>query len=256
MWTATGAHVTGTSHLGNGTPCQDYSAYERVFIGASPVLLIAIADGAGSAPLSHIGARATVEYLLRTIPVQTTSIFEANEAFSKRILSGAREHLETIAVENECTVADLACTTLFAILGEFASFFAQIGDGAWVIHKDGQYFAPIWPEGGEYINETTFLTSPDWDIAIKCHFVCGAIAAVAGFTDGLQRLALQINTQRVFAPFFEPLFSVLRSANDETKLISPLIEFLSSERVAERTDDDKTLVLACYNSPLLLANAS
>ena len=39
-------------------------------------------------------------------------------------------------------------------------------------------------------------------------------------------------------------------------LISPLIEFLSSERVAERTDDDKTLVLACRKELFLLADAN
>jgi protein phosphatase 2C-like protein len=256
MWAVTGAHVTGTSHARLNTPCQDYCAYERAFIGSSPVLIIAIADGAGSATLSHIGSRATVEYILRIVPRQIGSVLEANMAFTRRIFSGAREHLQTVALDHQCNVSDLACTTLFAVLSDFGSFFAQIGDGAWVIRKDGQYSVPIWPDSGEYVNETTFLTSPNWEMSIRCHLALGGVTAVAGFTDGLQRVALQINSRSVFVPFFEPLFCALSRTNDKTELISPLVAFLTSKRLAERTDDDKSLVLACYDSPLMLGHAS
>jgi hypothetical protein len=144
---------------------------------------------------------------------------------------------------------------LFAVIGEFTSFFAQVGDGGWVVKKDEEYFAPTWPSGGEYVNETTFLTSANWEASLTFRIIFGSLSAVAGFTDGLQRLALQLDSRSVYVPFFEPLFQVLRVAEDETTLISPLIEFLSSQRVVERTDDDKTLVLACRIEPLLLPNA-
>jgi hypothetical protein len=255
MWKVTGAHVTGTSHVGSNIPCQDYCGYERAFIGASPVVIIAIADGAGSAGLSHVGAHATVDYLLRAIPKAMATICESNLMFAQDVFGAARQHLETVAVDHDSQPSDLACTTLFAILGEFSAFFAQIGDGAWVLEKDGKYLVPIWPEGGEYVNETTFLTSPNWLNAVRTHLAVGGITAVAGFTDGLQRIALHINAKSAFAPFFDPLFYVLRQTDDETSLISPLIGFLGSERIAERTDDDKTLVLACCKTPLLLNDA-
>jgi hypothetical protein len=252
MWRATGAHVVGTSHSKLEIPCQDYCGYERGFIGSSPVLILAIADGAGSARLSQVGARASVEHLLRNIPLKLPTLWEANQELAKQWLESTRQHLEQIATEQDCEMRDLACTILFAVLGEFVSFFAQVGDGGWIVQKDGEYFAPTWPSSGEYVNETTFLTSSNWGASFMFRNLYGGLSAVAGFTDGLQRLALRLDTQSVHVPFFEPLFTVLRSTEDETTLIAPLIEFLSSERVIERTDDDKTLILACRSEPLLL----
>jgi hypothetical protein len=255
MWRAVGTSVAGTSHAELNIPCQDYCAYQRVLIGSTPALVIAIADGAGSARLSQVGARETVEYLLRVISSNSPTILEVNEHIARQWLDGARAHLKEISSQQGCELRDLGSTILFAILGEFFSFFVQIGDGAWIIERGGEYVAATWPSDGEYVNETTFLTSPNWADSIRCELVIGAIAAAAGFTDGLQRLALQFDSRSVHVPFFEPLFRVLRAAADESSLISPLIEFLSSDRVAERTDDDKTLVLACRIEPLLLANA-
>ena len=40
------------------------------------------------------------------------------------------------------------------------------------------------------------------------------------------------------------MFAALKDCEDETSLLSPLINLLESERVNERTDDDRTLVLA------------
>jgi hypothetical protein len=256
QWRAVGASVKGTSHVKFDLPCQDYCAYQHILVGSTPALLIAIADGAGSARLSEIGARASVDHLLRTVPAELTSILQLNEEEARRWFESTRQYLGDVASEQAAELRDLACTILFAVASESASFFAQIGDGGWVVQQNGEYFAPTWPVGGEYVNETIFLTSPNWAAGMTCRMVLGGVSAIAGFTDGLQRLALQLDSKSVHVPFFDPLFAVLRAAEYETSLISPLIEFLSSERVAERTDDDKTLVLACRNELLLLADAN
>jgi hypothetical protein len=63
----------------------------------------------------------------------------------------------------------------------------------------------------------------------------------------LQRLALNLATNTPHEPFFEPFFKVLSivGENKEDELTAALVDFLKSERVNERTDDDKTLALAC-----------
>jgi hypothetical protein len=63
-------------------------------------------------------------------------------------------------------------------------------------------------------------------------------------TDGLQRLALDFTARTPHLPFFQPLFAALRAAPDVESLAGPFREFLDSQRINERTDDDKTLVLA------------
>src|SRR6266446_1748140 len=231
QWRAVGTYVTGTSHVKFNLPCQDYCAYHRIIVGSTPALLIAIADGAGSARLSEIGARASVDYLLRAIPAELSNILQLNKDVAKQWFESTRQYLDGLALEHDVKLRDLTCTILVAVASEFASFFAQIGDGGWVVQQNGEYFAPTWPIGGEYVNETIFLTSPNWAAAMTCRMVFGGVSAVAGFTDGLQRLALQLDSRSVYVPFFDPLFAVLRATDDETTLISPLIEFLSSERV-------------------------
>jgi Protein phosphatase 2C len=228
MWRVAGASVRGTSHIEFDIPCQDYCSYQRLPIGSSSGLIIAIADGAGSARFSETGARVVVDHLLKII-----------------------DQSEATALQQGEELREFGCTILFALVGELASFFVQIGDGAWIVKRNDQYLAATWPSDGEYVNETTFLTSPNWAESIRCQLIDN-VSAVAGFTDGLQRLALQLDNQTVYAPFFDPLFSVLRTSEDDSSLISPLMEFLASERVSDRTDDDKTLVLACQCKPLLL----
>lgn len=252
MWRATGASVVGTSHARGGKPCQDCSNFSSTFVGASPAVVIAISDGAGSARLSDVGSRASVDFLLGLIPRRISHPLEANYESVKNILSETIDHLKAVAAEHECKLADLACTVLFAILTEFGAFVAQVGDGAWVIQQNGAYAVPIWPSNGEYVNETTFITSVDWQEALNCHFAFGNVTAVAGLTDGLERVALQWATRSAFAPFFDPLLAALRATGDKEQLVLGLRDFLRSERFATRTDDDKTLVLACHHRPLLL----
>ena len=64
------------------------------------------------------------------------------------------------------------------------------------------------------------------------------------FTDGLQRLALDFAGHTPHHGFFGPLFEQLRAVNDSESLVEPFRCFLDSDRVNQRTDDDKTLVLA------------
>jgi hypothetical protein len=81
------------------------------------------------------------------------------------------------------------------------------------------------------------------------------LSAVAGFSDGLQNVALHFASRSVHRPFFEGKFRALETTDDETSLLAPLMEFLASPALEERTDDDKTLVLACRQEVKLLGDS-
>jgi hypothetical protein len=66
---------------------------------------------------------------------------------------------------------------------------------------------------------------------------------VALFSDGLLTLALNVDENQPYAPFFTPLFAFAKEATDEAQATQALATFLDSERVNQRTHDDKTLVL-------------
>jgi serine/threonine protein phosphatase PrpC len=57
-WVWAGARAIGTAHLAEGLPCQDAFVC-RVEQGAahSPILIAALADGAGSAACAEVGAQ-------------------------------------------------------------------------------------------------------------------------------------------------------------------------------------------------------
>jgi hypothetical protein len=82
--------------------------------------------------------------------------------------------------------------------------------------------------------------------SLQIAFTNSKINEVALFSDGLQRLALSFEQRTPHTPFFEPMLKVLRSKEplDCAALDGQLAGFLDSPQVNERTDDDKTLVLA------------
>jgi hypothetical protein len=99
---------------------------------------------------------------------------------------------------------------------------------------------------GEYANMTNFITDDEAVSIMKSRVYQSRVTRVAAFTDGLQRLALNLSNNTPHEPFFAPFFSVLATVgeNKEDELTAALVAFLNSDAVNERTDDDKTLALA------------
>jgi hypothetical protein len=144
---------------------------------------------------------------------------------------------------------DYACTLLAAVVGQDCAVFLQIGDGAIIVacEDDPDSFAWIfWPQRGEYENATAFATDSDVASHLSYEWRYGHIHELALFTDGLQRLVLDLREHTVYSPFFRQVFPSVRSEEEghSTNVSGLLRTFLSSERINDRTDDDKTLLLA------------
>ena len=256
MWRVIGTSVVGASHLKLQTPCQDYCGYQFCILGSERVLVIGIADGAGSAKASDVGSEEAVEHLLRQIANCGHGLIEVNDEIAAGWIQNTRDHLDDVAAERELPVRDFACTLLFAILADSGAVFCQVGDGAWIVKANGVYKPATWPSGGEYANQTTFITSPNWREVMQFNVLRQPLSWVAGFSDGLQNVALHFASRSVHAPFFDSKFKALETTDDETSLRAPLMEFLSSAALAERSDDDKTLVLACHQEVKLLGDSA
>ncbi|HEV3436661.1 MAG TPA: protein phosphatase 2C domain-containing protein, partial [Gemmata sp.] len=125
----------------------------------------------------------------------------------------------------------------------------QLGDGAAVVSKDERYLPVFWPQSGEYANTTYFLTDPSFEKHVEFARWDEMVSEFAIMTDGLQRLALDYSTKLGHRGFFHPLFRDLRASVASDQLDGPLAEFLDCPRVNQRTDDDKTLILATRLSP-------
>jgi hypothetical protein len=211
-----------------------------------------VADGAGSARFGKEGAELACCEGKRLIDDALSKL--AGECPSReevvRWINELRLQIGARAAAAQVNVREYACTLLMAIMGPQGGIFSQIGDGGIVASRNGFLEPVLWPEMGEYANETHFLTDENalghlqyalWDTFSE---------ELALFSDGLQRLALVYENRTVHTPFFTPMLAVMHqqtTAASCAMLSEQLAAFLASSRVNERTDDGKTLVLATYN---------
>jgi len=247
MWRLVCASAQGTSHAKSGVPCQDYVLARSVQPYQETVLVACCADGAGSASHAEVGSALACSACCEIV----INRFEnglAMDAIDRELAlewcQQIRKELESAAARLDVQVRQLACTFLLAIIGESAGVFVQIGDGAIVVGAEDCFQAIFWPHSGEYLNTTNFLTDHQFETHLLFDRQVHRIDEVGLMTDGLQMLALCLAKHEVHSPFFRPMFRVLRDSPNPEELVHPLREFLNSPPVNERTDDDKTLLLA------------
>ncbi|PHJ60476.1 serine/threonine protein phosphatase [Nostoc linckia z18] len=251
QWRIVAASVCGTSHLRNKQLCQDAHHWQ---ILADNILVAAAADGAGSASLGKVGAMLAVETAIENLSSKgLTRSSLTNDANVRSLLNdailAAKKAVEQEAVACEKQLADLATTLIIMVATPEVVAVAQIGDGL-AVAKDrmGNLLAVTMPDSGEYINETTFLTSPTALDTAQMRLWRTDIVNVGIITDGLQMLALNMVVGEPHKPFFFPLFEFVANAEDKTAAKEQLVKFLRSERIAQRTDDDLTLIIAAFNN--------
>ena len=240
-WRVLGASAPGTQHLARGGACED--AHHSTTLDDS-TCIVAVADGAGSARLGGVGAEAAARWAVEMaafLLCEPDSLADPLEDVVRAAVGSARDALRREAKKRGTRLGDLATTLVLAVVTPDAAAVAQVGDGAAVVAHGGQLGVATTVERGEYLNETTFLTSRRWeaDLAVTALERDG-LDGLALLTDGLQLVALDLATGTPHPPFFAPLFDFARAPDSDP---GALVEFLGSARVCARTDDDKTLVL-------------
>ena len=247
MWNVLCQSVRGTSHERDGAACQDYSTAVEVPLPAGPVLVLACADGAGSAAHSQLGAQLACDALVSRLAVDLVATGGLTQVSRERAIGWARASHEAVlagAAIRGVEPRQFACTLLFGVLGPAGAAFGQLGDGAIVVRRDGRHQHVFWPQSGEYVNTTNFICDSRFESLLEFVWFDEPVDEVALLTDGLQSLALDFAKRAAHAPFFAPMFDVLRGHEAPETLLVPLGEFLASPAVCQRTDDDKTLILA------------
>jgi hypothetical protein len=249
IWKTIGQSIIGTSHVAAGKVCDDANRYTVLTdTDGKEILVAAICDGAGSAANAAFAANLTCEKVLEFASHLVAHREELTEAQLYAMAEDIYGALELEAANMESPLNEYSCTLLGCIITEDKAAFFQIGDGAIIRYNTNETYSTVWwPQNGEYHNSTSFLIDdpnlPDLRVVILDE----RIDELAIFTDGLQMLTLNMESQTVHAPFFTSLFRLLRMADsaDKTEMLNKrLAEYLDSTQINERTDDDKTLFLA------------
>lgn len=247
LWRVVASSVCGTSHEKAGLPCQDNNYWK---VTPEGILVAAVADGAGSASLGDIGAEIAVRSAVEALYLKASEFQSAMDNSYLQELLVNTVKASQIAVESEASKRnvksrELATTLIVLIATSGLIAAAQVGDGAVVLgDSHGNIFAHTTPRSGEFINETTFLTSMDTPDTIQTCIWHGDLKHIAILSDGLQMIALKMPDGIPYAPFFTPLFCFVDKMTYEAEARERLASFLRSSRVTERTDDDITLLLA------------
>ena len=249
-WRAAATSVRGTSHVKGDLPCQDSHAFELI-AGVEEVLVLVASDGAGSAAHSDVGSQLACQELLDCIRLYFSDgkrVSDLTRDIALGWLENAAAVIVRAAAETESSTREYACTLLAALISPTHTAYIQVGDGAIVVRSDSDGWAYVfWPQHGEYINTTVFITDPVALKKFEFDVASSVIHEVAAFTDGIESLVLQYSTQTVHGPFFDMIFGPVRTrpqAGLDKGLSEQLKAYLESDKVCSRTDDDKTLLIA------------
>ena len=114
MWNCIKTAIQGKSHIVDNTPCQD-----KVFsLNYNDNCIVSLADGAGSAKYSHLGAEAVTKFICHDIDRNFEQYFKEEDGFviKKFLIQNIQQLLQSVAEYNNCTINDLASTLLMVAI--------------------------------------------------------------------------------------------------------------------------------------------
>ena len=246
QWKCAGVSMIGTKHTKKAVPCQDACRFKALPTGE---LVIAVADGAGSAMRAQEGAELAVNvaayYLSRAISQYKPNSVKAWKVIIRHSFELARAMLIKQALDQATILQEYATTLQIIVMANDWTVSALVGDGTAIgLANDNSLISLMTPQKGEYANATNFITNGSFMDKLVVQVWPISVAGVAVLTDGLLQLAVNEKDNKPFPQFFNPLFGFLDASTSRQQATNALAEFLASDRINQRTDDDKTLVLA------------
>jgi hypothetical protein len=246
-WRVVAASVRGTSHVKANLPCQDVLLWQAL---PAQRLLGVLADGAGSASFAEVGADAAARVARDIVAARFAGGCEPAtdddwKTLLRDALKAARAAVLAAAEKQSVRPRELASTLTVLIVGPELAAAAQVGDGVALVADAADALAALTkPSSGEFLNETTFLTSDTALDQPQIEIRRGRCRHTALLCDGLQLLALKFPELTPHAPFFAPLFRYFQTGGDLAAAPGQLAAFLQSPRIRQRADDDLSLLLA------------
>jgi len=253
LWNGAHARAIGRDHVKNGTPCQDRTGLVR----RKGVICASLADGAGSRPMSHIGAEAAVEAAGRILTdrFDELSKFKKNKAV-KSLYQDLLRAVKAAADKAGLSSDDMASTLLAVAVRGNRYLACHVGDGAIVqVSKKGARMLSV-PEGGEFANQTVFLTGKDGAKSLRLYRgkVYKGTKGFVLMSDG-PAASLYRKRNGAFQPARACASMVDWCASAGEKQVSSALELNLSTLIRERTGDDCSLAVlgASIMSPSELA---
>jgi serine/threonine protein phosphatase PrpC len=248
VWRVAKASSTGTSHAATRTPCQDYLLVDQVSLNASDgeCLLVAMADGAGTASRSDEGAKRACDSFVRSLKESWQHLSASEPALEavRRAFEVAKAEVASLSAECEVDIREFASTLCGVVLAPWGFICAQVGDGL-VIFVPHEGAPQLACDGrGEMLNVTEFITQDDSLSRLHVHAEARIARAVVVSTDGLVPVLMRQSPFLPHVPMINMLTQAVANSAEPGELDDELKALIESEEVSRRTDDDKSLVVA------------
>ena len=159
MWNIIQCSTQGRGYEQSGIPCQD----KTFSLINKQVTAAALADGAGSAALSHFGAETVTRHICTELCENFDEFFDENDGIKIKyyIIDSIQNCLNKKADELSCSSNDLASTLLSVAIKGNKCILIHIGDGIIGYNNDEALKIASEPINGEFTNTTVFTTSKD-----------------------------------------------------------------------------------------------
>lgn len=254
QWQAIGCSEIGSGHIKTGIPCQDFCDYQ--IISNNQVILGAVSDGMGSASHSDLGSKIAVQTTLKYLDQYhwlDHSIDQSQaQVFFQDLLKTVVTEIQNVAKEKDYSVRDMACTLLAFITTPNLLIAMQCGDGLIVIRpQSSQNYQLIFqPQKGEYANEYVPITSSSAHQYMQVKVIHQPIDFICAATDGIEHISLiKSKVWKAYDKFFEPIETqIMRSYKTELEKKKIVSDWLKSDDINQKTDDDKTVLLCIQAS--------
>lgn len=239
MWKTFESSAQGRSHIKENTPCQD----KTYALTVGDVTTIALADGAGSAKLSHYGAECAVRTIAKELCNKFDSYWDEKDAsvakfrFYQEILRNLRKKAEELS----CELKDLASTLLAVSVKDDRFLIFHIGDGVIGYKCSDILKVASAPNNGEFSNTTIFTTSPQAESQTR--LIKATSDTIDGFilmSDGPEA-CLYDHKKKALAKGLSNMLS--DAANEPEDIVKANIHETMQETIVKKTFDDCSIIL-------------
>ncbi len=237
-----GASVIGKSHLAAGTPCHDAHQFQTFLEDA---YIAVVSDGMGSAAHAEKGSRCAADTVLSLLLETITEDLSDEDVINaiKEAFLNTQKRLQEEAQDLEVDIKDLNATLLVFLSLSKRQFYGQVGDCAAIGKTEDGYQVIARQQRGEYANATFSVCNPQSVLDGIYEKTLTFYPYVALMSDGIESISVSAKDKTVSALFFDPFFNAFQKDGfDEETVSNSLSRFLSSDRINQKTDDDKTLL--------------
>ncbi len=250
-WLGAVAAARGRGHISRNIVCQDKVLYAY----GDGVSAIALADGAGSATNSQLGAEKSASVIANMLIGSFEEIYgnPSSGAVAEKIMQNIRKGLQQLSDEYGMELKTLASTLLAVAVRGDKYIYLHLGDGVIGAFRKNRTFMASAPANGEFANSTVFTTSDRAEEYMQLgKGVLGDIEGFVLMSDGSAHSLVQKQQQK-FAGAVDTIFRVgklLPKAYMEKLLQKDLLPAMIC-----KTTDDCSVALLMYSEYAKLSPA-